>query len=158
MVEEDYFTAVDDLNSGSDSGSGHLGETSFGAGLFYNYICIDFELLKKNLGSEEKALEAVRALLEVSATVSPGGKQNSFASRSYASFIMIEKGDKQPRSLASAFLKPVFGEDMLQSSINALKTTQANMDKVFGKCYDDCYIMDVSAGQGRLSEAGAFLD
>ena len=158
VVEEDYFTAVDDLNEDSDSGAGHLGETSFGAGLFYNYICVDFELLSKNLGSEEKAHEALKTLLEVSATVSPGGKQNSFASRSYASFIMIEKGSKQPRSLASAFLKPVYGEDLLASSIAALKRTQYNMDKVFGKCYDDCYILDVSAGEGSISEAGAFLD
>ena len=157
-VEEDYFTAVDDLNEDSDSGAGHLGETSFGAGLFYNYICVDFELLSRNLGSEDLAHEALKALLEASATVSPGGKQNSFASRSYASFIMIEKGDKQPRSLASAFLKPVYGDDPLKSAIEALTTMQSNMDKVFGNCYDSCYVMDVSAGKGSISEAGAFLD
>lgn len=158
IVEEDYFTAVDDLNDEDESGAGHLGETSFGAGLFYNYICIDFELLVKNLGSEELAHTAVKKLLEASATVSPTGKQNSFASRAYASFVMIEKGDKQPRSLASAFLKPVRGDDLLAESIKAIKTTQENMNKVFGECYDACYVMDVSAGEGSMNEAGAFLD
>lgn len=158
VVEEDYFTAVDDLNKDSDSGAGHLGETSFGAGLFYNYICIDFELLTRNLGSEDKAHEAVKALLEVSATVSPTGKQNTFASRAYSSFIMIEKGDKQPRSLASAFLRPIHGDDLLRESIEAIKKTQSNMNNAFGNCYDDCYIIDVQAGQGSISEAGAFLE
>lgn len=158
VIEEDYFTAVDDLNKDSDSGAGHLGETSFGAGLFYNYICIDFELLVKNLGSEQKAHEALKALLEVSSTVSPTGKQNTFASRAYSSFIMIEKGDRQPRSLASAFLKPIYGDDLLGESIEALKRTQANMNKAFGQCYDDCYIIDVQSGEGSISEAGVFLD
>lgn len=93
QIEDDFFTAVDDLNR-DDQGSAHMGETGFGAGLFYNYICVDFELLSKNLGSEEEAHKALDTLLEVSATVSPTGKQNSFASRAYASYVMIEKGDR----------------------------------------------------------------
>ena len=51
VVEDDYFTAVDDLNRGEDDAgsAGHLGETEFAAGLFYLYICINKELLCKNL-------------------------------------------------------------------------------------------------------------
>lgn len=156
-VEEDYFTAVDDLNKKEDSGAGHLGETSFGAGLFYNYICIDFELLTNNLGSEEEAHKAIKTLLRAVCTVSPTGKQNSFASRAYASFIAIEKGDQQPRSLASAFFKPIRGDDILGNAIESFKKTQTNMNKIFGDCYDDCYIMDVTTGDGSLKEADAFL-
>lgn len=157
-IEEDYFTVVDDLNTGSDTGAGHLGETSFGAGLFYNYICVDFELLCKNLGSKELANDAVKKLIEVSSTVSPTGKQNSFASRAYASYIMIEKGSKQPRSLSSAFLKPVSGDDLLVNAIKRINETQSNMNKVYGKCYDDCYVMDVTTGEGSLESVGAFLE
>lgn len=52
-VEDDFFTAVDDLNNGEeDMGSGHLGETEFAAGLFYIYICINRDLLKENLGED----------------------------------------------------------------------------------------------------------
>ena len=40
VIEDDYFTAVDDLNSGDeDRGAAHIGETGFAAGLFYSYIC-----------------------------------------------------------------------------------------------------------------------
>lgn len=158
VIEEDYFTAVDDLNTAGSTGAGHIDETAFGAGLFYTYICVDFELLAKNLGSETKAKSALKTLLTAATTVSPSGKQNAFASRAYASFVMIEKGDKQPRSLASSFLKPIHGEDLLDGAISALKKTQANMDKVFGKCYDECYILDVMAGEGTLDDAGAFLE
>ena len=46
VIEDDYFTAVDDLNDHSeDAGAAHIGETGFAAGLFYSYICINKELL-----------------------------------------------------------------------------------------------------------------
>ncbi|EES5920781.1 type I-E CRISPR-associated protein Cas7/Cse4/CasC [Escherichia coli] len=46
IVEDDFFTAVDDLRQASeDAGAGHLGETGFGSALFYTYICIDKDLL-----------------------------------------------------------------------------------------------------------------
>jgi len=133
-VEDDYFSAVDDLNTGEEhSGSGHIGEAEFGAGLFYLYICIDRNLLVENLGgNKELAEKAVKALIETSAIISPTGKQNSFASRAYASYILAEKGEKQPRSLAVAFLKPVSGEDVLTNAINALETTLDNFGKAYG--------------------------
>jgi CRISPR system Cascade subunit CasC len=109
-VEDDYFTAVDDLNNGEeDQGAGHLGETEFAAGVFYLYVCIDRYLLKENLADDQLADRAIAALIEASAKIAPTGKQNSFASRAYASYIMAEKGDQQPRSLSIAFLKPVRG-------------------------------------------------
>ena len=47
-VEDDYFTAVDDLNKGEeDMGAGHIGETEFAAGVFYLYVCINRGLLQK---------------------------------------------------------------------------------------------------------------
>ena len=46
-VEDDFFTAVDDLNHPEeDAGSAHLGEQGFGAGLFYQYVCIDCDRLR----------------------------------------------------------------------------------------------------------------
>ena len=46
-VEDDYFTAVDDLNR-KDPGAAHIGESAFAAAVFYQYICIDRELLLQN--------------------------------------------------------------------------------------------------------------
>jgi len=152
VVEDDYFSAVDDLNKHEEhSGSGHIGEAEFGAGLFYLYICIDCALLKENLGNnEDLAKKAIQSLVESAATVSPTGKQNSFASRAYASYILAEKGDKQPRSLAAAFLKPVSGDDILESAVEAVKKTR----EMFNKVYADTtkpYELNITQGEGTLS-------
>jgi CRISPR system Cascade subunit CasC len=61
VIEDDYFTAVDDLNTGEeDRGAGHIGETGFAAGLFYSYICVDVDQLVTNLNGDEGL--AARAL------------------------------------------------------------------------------------------------
>ncbi|STM16708.1 CRISPR-associated protein [Escherichia coli] len=93
IVEDDFFTAVDDLRQASeDAGAGHLGETGFGSALFYTYICIDKDLLVENLGGDEAlANQTLRAFTEAALKVSPTGKQNSFASRAYASWALAEK-------------------------------------------------------------------
>jgi CRISPR system Cascade subunit CasC len=134
-VEDDYFTAVDDLNTREEhAGSAHIGEQGFGAGLFYIYICIDCGLLKNNLkGDVQLVQKTVSALVEAAAKVAPTGKQNSFASRAWAYYVLAEKGDRQPRSLSLAFMKPVSdaGEGMLANAISALETMRNNMDKVY---------------------------
>jgi CRISPR system Cascade subunit CasC len=134
-VEDDYFTAVDDLNTHEEhAGSAHIGEQGFGAGLFYLYTCIDCDLLNKNLnGASGLAPITIKALVEAAAMVAPTGKQNSFASRAWAYYVLAEKGDRQPRSLSLAFMKPVGdgGEGMLANAVSALKTMRNNMDKVY---------------------------
>ena len=111
-IEDDYFSAVDDLNPSEDTGSGHIGELGFGAGVFYLYACVDRELLVKNLdGDGALAAKTLRALVECMCTVAPTGKQNSFASRARASFGLAELSNDQPRQLIAAFLKPVADDD-----------------------------------------------
>lgn len=158
-VEDDYFTAVDDLNNGEeDSGSAHIGEAGFGAGVFYLYLCINRELLKKNLGDDEKLTkQSLAALLNAVAKVSPTGKQNSFASRAYAAYALAEKGDQQPRSLAQAFLKPVAGVDMLERAVKELNRRVENFDKVYGNCADARKAFNVEAGEGSLAELTTFI-
>lgn len=164
VIEDDYFTAVDDLNDGSeDAGAAHIGETGFAAGLFYSYICINRELLIDNLGGDkELAMKAIKALTEAAVKVSPDGKQNSFASRAYASYVLAEKGDQQPRSLSVAFLKPVTsqggeGADFGTSAVDALTRQRANMDAVYGPCADATCEMNVFEGKGALPELLKFV-
>lgn len=164
VVEDDYFTAIDDLNAGeTDSGAAHIGELGFGAGVFYLYICIDRELLLKNLGGDAALTKkALHAFVQAVAKVSPTGKQNSFASRAYAGFMLAEKGDQQPRSLAQAFLKPVKpnadkGEDTMTRAIKELTTRREHFNKVYGDCADSFAKFDVEAGEGSLSEIAEFV-
>ncbi|RKT47595.1 type I-E CRISPR-associated protein Cas7/Cse4/CasC [Thiocapsa rosea] len=132
-VEDDFFTAVDDLNNHEeDAGSAHMGEQGFGAGLFYQYVCIDCDRLHENLGGDAGlASRTIQALIEAAATVAPTGKQNSFASRACAYYVLAEKGSRQPRSLSLAFMKPVREGDMLDSAVNVLTSMRNNLDKVY---------------------------
>ena len=158
-VEDDYFTAVDDLNRGvEDVGAGHVGQAEFAAGLFYAYICINRGLLIDNLGGDAALADAaIRALTETATKVGPKGKQNSFASRVYASYLLAERGTQQPRSLAAAFLKPVEGDDYLDRAIKALKKTRDNMDRVYGACTDEWREMNALTGEGRLEDILMFV-
>lgn len=153
-IEDDFFTAVDDLNDGSeDMGAGHMGDTEFAAGLFYLYICIDKELLIKNLSDDtDLANRTIDALVKSAAQIAPTGKQNSFASRARASYILCETGDQQPRSLSVAFLKPVYNNDMLDASIRALEETMKKMDDAYEVCADKRCTMNTVAGEGSLAE------
>ncbi|MDZ4782767.1 MAG: type I-E CRISPR-associated protein Cas7/Cse4/CasC [Planctomycetia bacterium] len=157
-AEDDYFTAVDDLNRGErDAGAAHIGEAGFGAGVYYLYVCINRDLLDTNLGGDTTLRnKALAALLEAIAKVAPTGKQASFASRAYASYMLVEKGSQQPRSLSLAFVKPVNGTDMIQDSIEALNDKRQNMDKVYGDCADARKFFNAETGEGSLAELIAF--
>lgn len=152
VIEDDYFTAVDDLNKGEeDAGAGHIGETEFASGIFYAYINIDRELLNENLNSDKKLTnKAIQSLIKAAATVAPTGKQNSFASRAYAHYILAELGDQQPRSLSLAFVKPINDADMLEKSITALEQIRVKLEQAYGKCSDKNEIMNIISGEGSI--------
>lgn len=154
-VEDDFFTAVDDLNTREeDAGSAHMGEQGFGAGLFYVYLCIDCDSLKANLnGDTELAGKAIRALIDAATKVAPTGKQNSFASRAWAYYGLAEKGSRQPRSLSLAFMRPVREGDMLTDAAKALETMRGNLDKVYyeGKA-ESSKCFNAVTGEGLFQE------
>ena len=106
--ESDYFTVVDDLRRiEDDSGADHIGETELTCGLFYGYVVVDRDALLDNLsGDADMAGEVCRRLIHLIATVSPGAKLGSTAPYGYASWMMVEAGDAQPRSLGEAFRSP----------------------------------------------------
>ncbi|NLW75031.1 MAG: CT1975-like protein [Euryarchaeota archaeon ADurb.Bin294] len=159
-VEDDYFTAVDDLNKLDDTvGAGHIGESEFGAGLFYTYICINRDLLNENLQSDSKlANQAIEALIRAASMVSPSGKQNSFASRSYASYLLVEKSTEQPRSLAAAFFKPVTGKDIYGDAVKSLEDLRDRMDKAYGTSFKESSIsMNVIDGTGSMADIISFI-
>jgi CRISPR system Cascade subunit CasC len=161
-VEDDYYVAVDDLKrpeDREDAGTSFIGVQEFGAGLFYLYVCVDSDLLRRNLdGNAALAGDALAALVEAAATVAPRGKQASFASRSRASYMLVERGAQQPRSLATAFLKPVDprregDRDVVRASIDRLEGFRTRLDEAYGDCADARATMLVTPTQveGTLS-------
>ncbi len=160
IAEDDYYTAVDDLKSRDepdDAGAGFVGVQEFGAGVFYLYVCVNRGLLLQNLDQNHAVRNAsLGALAEAAATVAPGGKQASFASRARAFYILGEKGTAQPRSLAAAFLKPVTGNDQGVQSFTALEDFRSRLDTAYGPCADACYAMNVATGEGTLRDLITF--
>lgn len=155
IVEDDYYVAVDDLKDPAereDAGTSFIGVQEFAAGLFYQYICVDVDLLKRNLaGNATLAADSLEALLRAAATVAPRGKQASFASRARASHAMVERGPQQPRSLATAFLKPVAvseaGGDLALASIARLAAFRDALDQAYGANADARLEMTALPGQ-----------
>jgi CRISPR system Cascade subunit CasC len=165
-TEDDYYVAVDDLKDPGDredAGTSFIGVQEFGSGVFYVYVCIDTNLLTSNLaGDRALARDAVAALVESAATVAPRGKQASFASRSRASYLLVERGAQQPRTLAGAFLRPVTvseaGGDLMRASRDRLVRLRDNMDAAYSACADARSEMFVSDNdvQGSLAEVLQF--
>jgi CRISPR system Cascade subunit CasC len=164
-VEDDYYVAVDDLKNPADHddvGTSFIGVQEYGSGLFYLYACVDCDLLARNLGGEAGvAADAAEALLRAAATVSPRGKQASFASRARASYVLAERGTQQPRTLSAAFLKPVRpgdGKGMVEASVEALNRFRDNLDAAYGACADarSHLLVTPDAVDGSLDQVVAF--
>lgn len=153
-IEDDYFTAVDDLKPASeDAGAAHIGEMGFGSGVYYIYAAVDRDLLIENLGGDvDLAVKATQTLLRAFAEATPSGKRNSFAHHGRAEFIRIERGDQQPRSLAAAFFKPVAGNGLLEPSIAALQVTANNFDTVYGALTDEASELNATVPSGTLDD------
>src|SRR5580704_8672949 len=101
-AETDYFTVIDDLETGT--GAGGIFDTELTSGLFYVYVVIDVPALIANLaGDAPLAGKVVEHLVHLIATISPGAKKGSTAPYAYADLVLVESGARQPRSLANAF-------------------------------------------------------
>lgn len=139
-TEPDYFTAVDDI--APNDGSAHINITELTSGLYYSYVVVDLPLLVSNLqGCDQKvwatadralAGQVVEHLIHLVATISPGAKLGSTAPYSYADAILIEAGDRQPRSLANAFYKAVkAGNNLQEKSIETLGSQLGKLDHMY---------------------------
>lgn len=160
-VEDDFYTAVDDLKKPSeDAGAGFVGEQGFGSGVFYLYACVNVGLLCRNLGNDEAAATlagiACGALAEAMATVAPSGKQNSFAAHGRAEYLLAERGDAQPRTLAGAFARPVADADLMGGSIGTLDAYRAQIDAAYGLSAQDSVLMNVADGASSIASVAVF--
>ena len=102
--------------------------------------------------------ERFRALAKAAAQIAPTGKQNSYASRARALYVLAEKGSQQPRQLSAAFLKPIDDEDMATVAIDRLEKLRKNMDQVYGDCADSRYSINVlKPEEGTLEKLLEFV-
>ena len=139
--ESDYFSVVDDLQK-ADAGAAYIGDTELTSGLFYGYVVVDVPGLISNLEGcptsewldtdtdRTMAAEVIRHLIHLIATVSPGAKRGSTAPYSYADMVLIEMGDRQPRSLSNAFRSPIAAQT--GTATRALGDYLARLDTAYG--------------------------
>ncbi len=147
--ELDYFTVVDDLRNREDDGdSGAAGvfDTELTSGLYYGYVVVDVPLLVSNLtgcrrgdwaGDQDRDLAArvVENLVWLVAEISPGAK-GSTAPYSRAELVLVEAGERQPRTLANAFRDPVslaahHNESLARRSADALHGHLGALDEAY---------------------------
>ncbi len=130
--ESDYFSVVDDLQRVEDeAGADHIGETELTCGLFYGYVVVDRSGLLRNLGDDTiLAGNVIQRLIHLIATVSPGAKLGSTAPYGYATWMLVEAGERQPRSLAEAFRKAC--QPSVEDAESALETHLQQVDRMYG--------------------------
>lgn len=130
-TESDYFTAVDDLKAeDDDSGADTIQETELTSGLYYGYVVIDLPGLIANCGSDRAlASRVVHNLLYLIAEISPGAKRGSTAPYGRAGLVLVEAGDRQPRSLAEAYRSAVRPD--LLAATDALAATLGGFDRAY---------------------------
>lgn len=146
FFETDYFSAVDDLNPEGETGSGHINTAELTTGLYYGYVVVDLPLLVSNLegcprsawleADRSLAAEVVRRLIHLIATVSPGAKLGSTAPHARALFVLLERGDSLPRTLANAFIKPVPARSeggLVEEAVASLARHLAQLDGMYGR-------------------------
>jgi CRISPR system Cascade subunit CasC len=158
-IEDDYYTAVDDLKEVSeDAGAAFVDEAGFGAGVYYLYVCVNRDLLVKNLDEDRVvAARGLQALIRALAESSPTGKRNSFANHVRAEFLLAERGDAQPRSLAAAFTLPVEAGDQLAVSVKRLLEKRAAFAKAYGQDWREERVLHVGApDSATLDDIAAF--
>jgi CRISPR system Cascade subunit CasC len=141
--ETDYFSAIDDLQDRGETGSGHINTAELTTGLYYGYAVIDLPLLVSNLEGGERsswlaadrtlAGEVVRRLIHLIATISPGAKLGATAPYAHAAMVLVEAGNRQPRTLANAFLDAVPARGVLTRAYERLAAHLSEHDGMYGR-------------------------
>ena len=153
--ELDYFTAVDDL-SDDDPGADTIQETELTSGLFYGYVVVDLRGLLSNLCQDyELAGQVLHNLIYLIAEVSPGAKLGSTAPYSRASFMLVEAGNRQPRSLAEAYRTPCAPH--LDAAVSALSSHLAALDDAYATG-EKRRVMSLVSNEVPRAERGSLAD
>ena len=155
-AESDYFIAADDLARDEDTGADTIQEAELTSGLFYGYVVVDLPGLLRNLGGDEKlAGEVLHNLVYLIAEVSPGAKLGSTAPYSRASFMLLEAGDRQPRSLAEAFRTP--RKPHTAAAVEALSDYLKALDEAYATG-ETRHVMSLANGELPGAARGSLAD
>lgn len=154
-AESDYFTAVDDLSE-DEPGADTIQETELTSGLFYGYVVVDLPGLLGNLGGDTVlAGQVLHNLIYLIAEVTPGAKLGSTAPYGRAGLMLLEAGDRQPRSLAEAFRDPC--KPHLPTAAAALADQLSRFDTAYATG-EDRRVLTLLNSPVPGADAGSLMD
>ena len=143
--ELDLVTVADDLKTSGDAGAAGVFDSELTSGVYYGYAVIDVPGLVSNLSGvpakewlspqvdRETAGEVEARLLQLIATVSPGAKRGATAPYAYAEAMIVEVGNRQPRTLANAFRNEVpLKGDVGKEALKAMSEHVLSFDLTYG--------------------------
>jgi len=137
VMEMDFFTAVDDLQTSAEPGAGMMGVIGYDSACFYRYARIHWNQLVQNLGGHlDLSLRTVEGFLRAAIVAVPTGKQNSFAAHNPPSLALaVVREDGMGWSLANAFERPVRPDRMgglVAPSVAALDAYWERVSRAYG--------------------------
>ncbi|MCX5398422.1 type I-E CRISPR-associated protein Cas7/Cse4/CasC [Streptomyces sp. NBC_00102] len=141
--ESDYFTAVDDRNTDSESGAGMIGTVDFNSATLYRYAALDVDRLRDNLGAgldedrpgSEPVRRAVEAFVHAFVNSIPTGKINTFANHTLPDAVVVKLRTARPVSFVGAFEKPVTADvtgGHLEGACRALAAYVPEVERAYG--------------------------
>jgi CRISPR system Cascade subunit CasC len=132
-IDDDLWTSVDDLNQyagESGMGAGGMGTTELGAGIFYQFACVDLDRLTANLGGDRAlAVKATRELVKAVATVHPRGYRSTTGTVVHAGYVRVDSSDSPSPNLMSAFEHPL---NTMDDAVKALRDYISNLQATYG--------------------------
>lgn len=150
-AEVDFYTAVDDLTTDSEGGSGFLGTQEMVSSTLLRYASIDVDRLRETLG-EDAAEVALSAFVEAFVKAMPTGKANSFANTTLPDYVLIETVDA-PVNYIGAFESPVRSRgDLVSSSIESLEDYRERLAHAYGLAGDSVVMNTRDKDSSTLSE------
>ncbi len=179
VVEDDYFTAVDELKAArkeADKGAGFVGVAEFGTGLFYLYTCINASLLVDNLRGdkdlfrkdgrrfyrgvgEDKPVRQAEQFREPRVRfLRPGRDRNAAAPQPRR---RVPENRSVPRTTEITAVihrrrpcspKPNGGGDLFAASVGRLETMRDAFAKAYGAPAEHHEIMNVPGEKGTLED------
>lgn len=154
-AEVDFYTAVDDLTTDSEGGSGFLGTQEMVSSTLLRYASVDVDRLRATLG-KDAAHEALAAFVEAFVKSMPTGKSNSFANTTLPDYVLIEVVDA-PVNYIGAFESPVRSRgDLVGSSIESLEDYRERLSNVYGLAGDSVVMNTCDKDSSTLGELSAW--
>lgn len=159
QTEFDFYTAIDDLTTGSKM----LGTIEYNSSTLYRYANVACHELENQLGDKEATVNALKLFVKAFIGSLPTGKVNTFANQTLPQAVLIVLRDDRPVSLVSAYENPVKAKDgyvkpSVQKLFAELKKTDKFVDHPISAIYLTTEDFDVDTEAKEEDNLNQLLD